>query len=135
LVTSGQASTYENILLFKTNLTDADPPNGLTLDELSTESKDLQNDLEIADTELFYQNKFLTRFSSTILSAVMFPDQQHIVFQLGKQIRVMDLDGSNNKLLFELDSVTPTPLAFRGNGSILIYYDTTSSSIKAKTIR
>jgi len=134
-VEGGQASSSEHILLFKTGPTDISPPDNLTADELAAESKNLATDIKIVDSEIFYQDHLLTRFSSALLSAVMFPDNQHIVFQQGRQIRAMDLDGSNNKLLFELISEAPTSLSFRSNGSILVYLDTTNSTVRAKTIR
>lgn len=134
-VEAGQANVYGHILLFKTGAIDATVPSNLTADELAAESKNLAMDIKIIDSEIFYQDHLLTRFSSAILSAVMFSDNQHLVFQQGRQIRVMDLDGSNNKLLFELTSEAPTSLSFRSNGSILVYVDTTNSTIKAKTIR
>lgn len=132
-VREGMAATYKNIILFKDQSQDTNAPSGLTIDKLTQDSRALSQDITIDDTEIFYQNNLITRFSQSVLGAVIYPDNKHIVFQLGDEIRVIDLDGSNNILLFKLSSALPTFIDFRDSGATLLYID--NGLIKAKIIR
>jgi|GEM_PF-787443 hypothetical protein len=133
-VNYGEASVYDHILLFKSNASDTNAPADLTLDRLTAESKNYQNNLNILGSEIYYKGSLITRFSQNVSTAVVYPDGFHILFQTGQQIRIIDIDGSNNKLLFDLPSDQATQLSFRQGGNLVIYWDTLSSSAKAKIV-
>ncbi|MBM2821246.1 MAG: hypothetical protein HW405_1006, partial [Candidatus Berkelbacteria bacterium] len=90
-------------------------------------------DIKINETEIFWQDNLISRFGSKILAASFYPDSKHIIFQEATEIRIIDLDGSNNVLLVSLKSNEPTAFTFQNNGKTLIYLD--GGQIFAKTIR
>jgi len=132
-VDSGIAIIYEDITLFREKAEDANLQELITIDKLSTEYTSSANDLTIKDTEIYYRENLVTRFSQKILAAALYLDNKHIVCQISNEVRVIDLDGSNNKLLFNLVSSEPSMFAFRNNGSTTLYLD--EGGIKAKNIR
>jgi hypothetical protein len=133
-VEAGQASVFDQILLFKESPSPTNAPVTLTAEALAAEMKNYQTDLVINGTEISYQNNLVTRFSQNIAGAVVYPDSAHIVFQVNDQIRVMDLDGTNNKLLFKINSAQPTSLSFRQGGDLVIYWDAANSKALARII-
>lgn len=134
-VVRGQASVFNHILLFKDVPSETNAPQQLTATEVAAEMTGYQAGLTVNGTEIFWQNKLVTRFSQNVAGAVSYPDSAHIVFQVGDQIRVMDLDGTNNKLLFKIETPEPTSLSFRQGGSIVVYWDTKDSKAKAFIVR
>ena len=133
-VEEGKASSFQNITLFfkqaKEYLINEE---NLTAENLSQEATRYTRELKISGAEIFFEEKLVTRFSQNVLAASLYPDNKHIVFQTGKEIRVVELDGSNNSLLFSLNSSEPTVVSFRDNGREIIYLD--QGKIAAKTIR
>lgn len=132
-VESGKAISSINILLFYDRPTDIDSPEGLTSQKILSEYQSSSRGLEIRDKELYWQKGLLTRFNDKILAASLYPDEEHFVCQIGNEIRILDLDGSNNILLFSLSSYEPSAFTFRDNGQTIIYLD--EGAILAKTIR
>lgn len=105
----GQAIITDNITLYLTQ------PESVKITTTDKNIKQLQNDskgqingLTIADTEILKDNKLVTRFSGPILSATYDTTTNHIYYQTGNQIRVMEKDGANNVLLINLKQNTPT---------------------------
>lgn len=131
-VGEGRAVIIENIVLFLQEPRDATKPD-LSPQQVANEFQNFTNQIEIKGDELHWQNNLVTRFGSQVLSAVIYPDNSHFIVQLNNEIRVIDLDGSNNLLLFKLTSSEPTAITFRDNGRTIIFLD--NGQIGAKTIR
>lgn len=134
-VSYGRASIYDRIKLFKTVAIETNAPENMTLENLTTESKNYQSGLVVSGSEIFFNEALVTRFSQDIASAVMMPDNYHVVVQLANEVRVVDLDGSNNKLLFTLLAAQETPLSFRQSGNIVLYWDYTQSKAMGRIVR
>lgn len=83
------------------------PPKGLSIKNSS---------------EIWLNDSYLTRFSQEILQLTWHPDLDHIIFQLAKQIRIIDLDGSNNIKLVDLDFEKKSDFILVNN-NILLYRD------------
>jgi len=132
-VEPGKAANSSNILLFYDNPSPIDLPGGLTAQKILSEYQTASLDLEIRQKELYWQGGLLTRFDDEILAASIFPDDEHFVCQIQNEIRIFDLDASNNILLFSLNSYEPTVFTFRDNGHTIIYLD--EGKIMAKAIR
>lgn len=132
-VLPGKAISSTNILLFLSEARENNSTKGLTAQKVLEEYQNITRDLEIREKELYWQNKLITRFGSPILAAGLYPDNQHFICQVNSEIRVLDLDGSNNFLLFGLNSYEPTIFTFKDNGRTIIYLD--DGQIQAKTIR
>jgi len=132
-VAAGKAVTATNILLYLQPVQDAPAPADLKIQQVINEYQNRSAGLEIKNTEIYWQGNLVTRFDSQVLAATVYTDNHHLVFQLGNEIRVIDLDGANNILLFNLQSPEPTAITFRDNGRTLIFLD--DGQIKAKIIR
>lgn len=132
-VEAGKAAHFSNILLYFKTAQDYKTNEVFTLDKLTAEARAYQTDLQVSGSELIYQGKLITRFSQDITAAFLCPDNQHIIFQLAKEIRVIDLDGSNNTLLFNLENPGESVITFRNNDKTIIFLD--GQNIRAKTIR
>ncbi len=63
-------------------------------------------------------NLLVTRLSEQITSAELL-DENHIVFQVNSEIRVIEKAGTNNTLILNLESTEPAKITSRQNGSIL----------------
>lgn len=132
-VPAGKAVTATNIILYLQPAKDAQTPTNLNAQQVLNEYQNRAEGIEIKDTEIYWQGNLVTRFDSQILAAVMYPDSEHLVFQQGNEIRIIDLDGTNNILLFNLQSSEPSAITFRDNGRTLVFLD--GGQIKAKVIR
>lgn len=79
-------------------------------------------DLIIDGGEITYKNKLVTRLSQKIDNAIVYPDKNHIVFQIKDEIRVIELDGGNNILLVKLEHPERTLFGFQDEDT-LFYQD------------
>ena len=127
-INSGFVSEYKYIVLFKQNikvsdLTDQDKIDLLNapIDFFAVAKSDnlvIQNGYEI------WQNgKLVTRFSAPISQVSWYPDDEHVLFQQGNEIRVIELSGQNNTLVVKLSSSTPTNLTTNSEGTELYFVD------------
>ena len=64
----------------------------------------------IVGRELRYNSHLVTRVSGTLLDATLSNDRAHIFFQIDREIRVIELDGTNERLLFTLEAARPAQL-------------------------
>lgn len=129
----GKTTSFESVILFKTEPEEVNPPQSYSLEQFQQDFRESSKDLKVTGSEVFYQDKLVTRFGTNISSAVLYPDKNHLVFLSGNEIRVIDLDGSNNRLLVSLNPAGTTPIVFQNNGSIILYLE--AGKLKAKVIR
>ena len=132
-VSQSKAETLNNIILFLKNPQDAEADKSLTVDKLIQQSANFSQDLRIQKNEIYFQGNLITRFSQNVLTASLYPDNQHIVFQINNEVRVIEIDGSNNTLLFNLNSTEPTFFSYVNDGKQIYYLD--QGQIKTKVIR
>ncbi len=132
-VPAGKAVTATDIVLFIQLAKDTPTPANLDAQQVLSEYQNRAESIEIKGSEIYWRGNLVTRFASPVLAAAMYPDNQHLVFQQDNEIRVIELDGTNNILLFSLQSSEPSAISFRDNGRTLIFLD--GGQIKAKTIR
>lgn len=132
-VEPGQTSNYPNILLFFQEPKDALVDEGLTLKALKKDANNLRQGVRIINSELYWQDQLVSRFSQEVLIAYIYPGKKHLLFQVEDELRIIDLDGSNNLLLFRLSSSEPTLVTFRENGAIVIFLE--GEKIFARRIR
>jgi len=132
-VEEGQASIYENVKLFFTNPTDVSVPQDVTVDLVKSNSSNRQSDVRVSGGEIYYRNNLVSRFSSNVATAVLYPDEYHIIYQINDEIRVIELDGGNNQLLFRLNSTEPTWFSFQNNSRTIHYLD--QGKVLGKVIR
>ena len=131
-VEPGKADNFQDITLFLKEANDSTSERW-TLEQLTQESNRNSRDLKINGSEILFNDRLVTRFSQNVLFASLYPDQKHLVFQLESQIRIIELDGGNNTLLFNLTSSEPTIITYQDRGKTIIYLD--QNKIFAKAIR
>lgn len=105
----GQAIITQNITLYLSkpeliNITTTDK----AIIQLQNDYKNQINGLTIKDTEILKDNRLVTRFSQPISVAIYDQNTNHVYYQTGDQLRVMESDGANNVLLITLKQNTPT---------------------------
>lgn len=75
------------------------------------------------DTEIYFEDIFITRFSKEVKNITWYADKKHIIYQLGNEVYFMDTDGTNNIKLAELSSSDSTKFMSSKEGKYLIYED------------
>jgi PEGA domain-containing protein len=112
------------------NLLTTQEANPLSFDDLDVRANEIWTK-PIARTYPFAQtvNQFqlVARLSSPVEKITWFSARNrihtHIVYQYGKEIHIMDRDGSNDLILATLNQDTPTTLAVDSENDVLIYRD------------
>ena len=123
----GLVSDFGSIVLFKNNivgetLTDQARINSLNAPVDTLANKDSSNPISVG-SEIWLNNKLVTRFSSPVLNTKWYSDQKHILYQIDDQSRIMDIDGSNNVLLITLKTSSSTNYFVNYRGDELYYID------------
>lgn len=120
-VLPGKAKVESKIALFLTNPLEITEPLEIKQEDFLKEAKQNSQEIKILGSEIYYHDIFVTRFAQNIEAGYLYPDINHLVFQIGREIRIIDLDGSNNQLLFELETDKPAEIIFRDSGKIIYY--------------
>jgi len=109
---AGQAIDLTKILLFLNNPKPQEITDPSYHEKITKTYKDQSKDLLIKENEIWSEEKFVTRFTDKVEAAIRINRTNQIIFQVGQEIRVIDVDGSNNLLLVKLENSTPTPLMY-----------------------
>lgn len=103
LLKGGEAFVNKKIWLFLAKIEPQEINNNrTTIDSLKKNFESRANDLLIKDNEIWFDDELVTRFSGKLEGAIFMSDAYHIIFQVDDEIRVMDIDGSNNIALIKL---------------------------------
>lgn len=134
-VESGQISDFENIILFLQNpkISDANIDEQQKLANSETTEATKASGLKIVSGELYWGEDLITRLSDLIIIATFYTDKKHIAYQIKNEIRIMDLDGSNDFKLIALASDNPSYWIFTDSGKNMIYQD--GNSVKKAEIK
>jgi len=117
----GQAIEFPNIYLVSTEpvISKLDLAK-FSEERLKNEYNNQSSAFQIKDNEIWYRNKLVTRFSDPILGAVLMRDSNHIIFQIKNEIRIMEIDGTNNVLIYKLKTADKTIFSLNGNKLTLL---------------
>ncbi len=136
-VLSQSVNDYSKIVLFRSsipvvNLTDQ---NKIAILNAPTDvlASNAPDQLLFNAHEIWVGNQLVTRFAAPIQNAIWYPDLAHILYQQGKEIRVIEADGQNDTLLATLSSDKPTIFAVGNRGIELYFLD--NGQYKMATIR
>lgn len=110
-VSAGQAYQNENIDLFLASPQIADSQSNVQLADLQKQALSESAQIQIIGNEIWFQEKLITRFSSQPSGVILTDDKAHIIFQLGSDLRVIDLDGSNNTKILSFSNSDPKVFA------------------------
>lgn len=140
IVEPGLVSVEDSVVLFLNKPEFLDITEEEKKDFKKLPNKLLNTDLQIRDSSEIWirsangENDFLvTRLSQPIKKVAYYSDKKHLLFQVEKEIKVIDLDGSNNIKLVEFSSEDPTEFFVDDKGEILFYQD--GEEIKKARIR
>jgi len=124
VVEPGIVSSKEKIVLFLKKPEEMPLSNeDVTYFEKNKNNENSKSLIIKNNSEIYSSDKLVTRFSESVKKAVWYPDYNHIVFQVDKELRVMEVDGSNNIKLLNLESADPIELVFSDQGRIIILKD------------
>lgn len=124
--------SFERTVLFKENpavmaLTDTSKIDSIV--SSNTISYDSTSKLYADDYEIFIDNNLVARFSEKISNVKWYSDRSHVIFQQGREIRVIDIDGSNDKLLATLENDNNSMFVVGNFGKELYFIDGTEYRI------
>lgn len=127
-VEAEKVANYGSVILFKSNVLPEKLNDTKKIDLLLNPNDFVatkRNDkaLIINGSEIWYNNSLITRFSTQILNANWYYDREHILIQSSNEIRIIDIDGSNNVLLVKLKENLPTQFVVNSSGDELYYRD------------
>jgi hypothetical protein len=125
-VESTKVSSFENIVLFKNNIEPQeiiDQKKIASINEPISILSGANKGLYYNSHEIWVNNSIVARFSEEIQRAVWYSDNNHVVYQQGNKLRIIQLDGTYDLELISLSNETPTNFAVSDNGNELYFYD------------
>jgi len=120
-IDGGQAFEEKKIILFLAEPVKSDSKSNTTIEQLKNDAQNQGKYLTVKANEIYYQDELVTRFSDSVKSAILTDDKAHIMVQIGQELRVIELDGSNNTKL--IDFPTNDAYAFTQNNEKVYYFD------------
>lgn len=123
-VSQGQTEAYDNIILFLINPVPIDvgenEKSSLTLmvEDWPPKGLEIKN-----DSEVWFNDVFITRFSKSVKQLSWHTDLKHIFVQVADTIVIMEPDGTNVTNLVKLGSDQPSKFIVLNNGQELLYQD------------
>jgi len=114
-----QALVLDDVVLFKQALPqEASPEEAKTLDKTSP-----PDDLYFQGGEIFSAERIITRLSRDVLAVAWYPNRHYVAYQIDSEIRIVELDGSNDLKLVDLENNRPAKFNFESNGELFFYQD------------
>ena len=127
-ISSGLVTQFDQIVLYKenpevSNLSDQRKIDLLNSPVDSLASTNQKNSLIDNGYEIWQNNSLVTRFSTPITNVIWYSDMHHILFQQGKEIRVIENSGMNDTLLVTLSSDSQVHFTVNNRGDELYFLD------------
>ena len=82
-----------------------------------------ENEIWLKSLNANEEDVLVTRLSDIIKNAVYYSDKKHIIYQVKNEIRAVDLDGTNNINLLNLESDARSDFMVDENGQYLFFTD------------
>lgn len=127
-IESGLVTEFDPIILFKqnpeiSNLSDQRKIDLLNypVDYLAVNND--KNTLTENGYEIWQNNTLVTRFSDPVNSVLWYPDMNHILYQQGDEIRIIEVTGNNDNLLVKLSSTNSVHYTVNNRGDELYFLD------------
>lgn len=124
----GQAIEAKRLILFLIEPQTVETTRKITLEELQKDFQNQGNSVILKENEIWYQEKLVTRFAQKPLGAILTSERHHLIFQLGNELRVMDIDGTNNLKLVSLPNESAVAFAFYANKLVFASEDKISEA-------
>lgn len=117
-----QAVIFDDVVLFRS---DPQPQVASPDEAMLLERASKPDDLFIHGGEIFTADRLITRLSDDVLHVTWYPGKQYLAYQVSREIKVIEVDGSNDQRLVELTSGLPATFTFSDDGDALVYKDGT----------
>jgi hypothetical protein len=119
-VQAGEAHTETDLQLFlvKPEIATVSDPATIRKVEENTALSPLINGQEIR-----LGSRLVTRVSGELGAAAISPNRSHVFFQIGREIRVIEADGTNELLLYTLATDAPSHLIVLEDGQEVVLLD------------
>lgn len=114
-----QALVLDEVVLFKQAAPEPASAEEATLVEKGAEP----DDLYFQGGEIFSVEQVITRLSRDVLAVAWHPGKHFVAYQIDTEIRVVELDGSNDFKLADLETKKPTKFSFTNDGERFLYQD------------
>ncbi|MCC2631456.1 MAG: hypothetical protein K0S20_155 [Patescibacteria group bacterium] len=118
-VEPNKVNNFPSIILIKEQPVEVATPSNAA--RLLSESRLDRRDIEVRENELWIEGKFVTRFSQDILSAAWYPDNEHVVYQVGNELWMVSLDGLRSDRIITASSPGLIEFQFTEKGRVLVY--------------
>lgn len=119
-IKAGEARTETNVQLYlaKPEVAEVTDPALIKRVMSNTAQSPLINGQEIR-----LGNTLVTRVSGQLAAAQLSPDRGHVFFQVGREVRVIEKDGTNELLLYTLATEDPCQLVVLSDGKEIALLD------------
>jgi len=115
-VEPGRGVSFDKINLFLLEPKTTDVTDEYTVDNLKKDFQNQSSQLTIKNNnEIWIDDELITRFSQSIMGAILIGSRTHIIFQTGAELKVMEIDGTNITNLVKLPNEDPVSFALYGN--------------------
>lgn len=117
---------FKNIILIKENIVAEPLADDKKINLLYIPSDVLANTnggLYFNEFEIWYNSSLVARFSEPVEKAIWYPDHEHIIYQQGDSIRIIDKNGRNDTKLVKLSSKVATKFTLNAKGDELYFID------------
>ncbi len=137
-IDSKSVNVYKDVVLFKDHpvveeLTDNRKMSLLNGPSDQLASRSDRNGLFSNGFEIWVEQKIISRFSTPISQVIWYSDHTHVLYQQGREIRIIEKTGLNDTLLATLSGESPTKFQINSDGSELYFLD--SGDYKIAKIR
>lgn len=117
-ISPGFVAHLEPITLFLAEAIDV-TPSERAIDLLI--NPPVNDTVRIIDSEIWYRTQFISRFANTPTNAVLYSTGNHILYAIGKQIRIVEIKSGHDFLLYSRENDNVTPLVEIDNRTIGFY--------------
>jgi hypothetical protein len=81
----------------------------------------VNDEIRIVDGEIWRGTHFVSRFATPPTNAILLSTGRHVLYSLGNQIRVVDVDGEHDWFIYQRSTSDTTPLIQVDNKTIGFY--------------
>lgn len=85
--------------------------------------KNPKGELTSNNYEIWIGDKLVTRYSTPITNVIWYPGREYIAYQQSSEIRIINIDGTNDVRLVELEDNLNSKFIFSWDGAYLLYKD------------
>jgi hypothetical protein len=113
----GLVTNFSDVQLFYSEPTER-PATTREIEQFTTNLP--SNQIQLIDGELRFGADLVTRFVNPPTTADLLPTRRHIVYLRNDELRVIEINGQNDQLVYRRLSAEPTKVYSTGDGTVLL---------------